>query len=290
MRRPQVRPATEDDVAAIAAVTAATGQDDEWGGANPLYVLHLLRHGTVAVAELAGQVLGFGATQQVGTAGGGTATMLCDLYVHPAEHGRGCGRAVLSSLLREPGPRLTFASLHAHAGPLYTRFGMDAWWPLLYLHGDPARLPLDRAWHVTQASPVRVTRHEVGWTGAARLDDYEAWSDRPDGQCVLASRDGEVLAAGALMLGGSERGIVRLTLAPAADDDAAAGAVVAVLAVLGRLNRRLAGPARVCLPGPHPAVRVLLAAGWRWDEFDLHMASEPGLLDARRAVPSPAQA
>jgi hypothetical protein len=35
---------------------------------------------------------------------------------------------------------------------------------------------------------------------------------------------------------------------------------------------------------------LLLAAGWRVDEFDLFMASEPGLLDPRRAVPSPGQA
>jgi hypothetical protein len=50
------------------------------------------------------------------------------------------------------------------------------------------------------------------------------------------------------------------------------------------------GQAVVCLPGPHPAVRPLLAAGWRVAEFDLYMATEPGLLDPSRAVPSPALA
>ena len=34
---------------------------------------------------------------------------------------------------------MTFSSLHAHALPLYTRFGVDAWWPLLYLAGDGGR-------------------------------------------------------------------------------------------------------------------------------------------------------
>ena len=57
---------------------------------------------------------------------------------------------------------------------------------------------------------------------------------------------------------------------------------------------RLSGPARelahVCLPAPHPAVRALLAAGWQFDEFDLFMATNPDLLDPRRAVPSPALA
>ena len=37
-------------------------------------------------------------------------------------------------------------------------------------------------------------------------------------------------------------------------------------------------------------LRALLAAGWRVAEFDLYMASEPGLLDPIRAVPSPALA
>jgi hypothetical protein len=46
----------------------------------------------------------------------------------------------------------------------------------------------------------------------------------------------------------------------------------------------------VCLPAPHPAVRPLLGAGWRVRDKDLYMASEPDLLDARRAVPGPSAA
>ena len=49
-------------------------------------------------------------------------------------------------------------------------------------------------------------------------------------------------------------------------------------------------PARVCLPAPHPAVRTLLAAGWRIEDHDLFMATDPALLDPRRSVPSPALA
>ena len=80
-----------------------------------------------------------------------------------------------------------------------------------------------------------------------------------------------------------EYGATHLALAPSAD---AADAVLAMLAGL----RPEDGQTVVCLPGPHPAVRPLLAAGWRVAEFDLYMASEPGLLDPIRAVPSPALA
>jgi hypothetical protein len=58
----------------------------------------------------------------------------------------------------------------------------------------------------------------------------------------------------------------------------------AVIAVLSWLEPP-GGQARVCLPAPHPATRALLAAGWRVTEFDLHMASEPGLIDPRTLVP-----
>ena len=67
MSEVSVRPASESDLAAIAAVTAATGQHDEWAGGNPAYVHHLMAHGRVVVAELGGKVAGFGAVRQIGT-------------------------------------------------------------------------------------------------------------------------------------------------------------------------------------------------------------------------------
>ena len=43
---------------------------------------------------------------------------------------------------------MTFSSLHANAVPLYTSFGVDAWWPLLYLRGDVRRLTTPPGWSV----------------------------------------------------------------------------------------------------------------------------------------------
>jgi hypothetical protein len=94
------------------------------------------------------------------------------------------------------------------------------------------------------------------------------------------------MAAGSVAGEGPEYGIVHLALSPGCGD---AEARDAVLAVLARLDPP-GGRARVCLPAPHPAVRPLLAAGWHNDFTDLYMATEPGLLDPRRAVPSPASA
>lgn len=278
-----VRSATSADFAAIAAVTVATGQHDEWAGTNPAYLGHMLEHGRVVVAELGGQVAAFGAARRIG-AGDATVSMLCDLFVDPAAQGRGCGRAMLAELWADAQHRMTFSSLHANAMPLYTSFGLDAWWPLLYLHGDTAALPITKGWAVKPVTAESVARRELDWTSANRLADHEAWATRPAGECVLVSRDFEVVGAATVITSGPDRGMVHLATSPAADDGAAAAAVLQALAQLGGPEHEIG---HVCLPAPHPAVRALLAAGWRFEEFDLFMATEPALLDARRAVPSP---
>lgn len=276
----EVRQAVPGDLPGIAAVALANGQGEEWAGADPAYVRHLLAHGTVVVGVSGGSVIGFGATRTLAL-GAGPVSMLCDLFVDPGAHGSGCGRAMLGTLWPEPGDRMTFSSLHSSALPLYASFGVDAWWPLLYLHGPVSALAAPGGWRAELAAPAEVARMELAWTGADRSDDHLAWARRPGGASMLAWRGREVMAAGTAGGAGGEYGVTHLAVAPAAD------AAAAVLAVLASLEGETA---RVCLPGPHPAVRALLAAGWRVADFDLFMATDPGLIDPRRAVPSPALA
>jgi len=278
----EVRGAVLADLPQIAAVALAAGQDEEWGGAGAAYMTHLLAHGRVVVGVRGGAVVGFGATRVIG-AGPGAVSMLCDLFVDPRLHGSGCGRAMLAELWPGGGRRMTFSSLHGHALPLYTSFGLDAWWPLLYLRGRVDAVPAPEGWRAERTSPAEVAALELAWTGVDRSDDHLAWSRRPGGTSLLARRGGLVLAGGTAGGADGEYGPTHLALAPSAD---AADAVLALLAALPSED----GYAVVCLPGPHPAVRPLLAAGWRVAEFDLYMATEPGLLDPTRAVPSPALA
>ena len=183
MTKPEVRAATEDDLAAIAAVAEVTGQVEEWSGSDPAYVRHLLAHGKVLVAEqraagAQGTVTGFGATRRIGD-GPAAVTMLCDLFVDPGAHGRGTGQALLAALWEPGTPRITFSSLHAHALPLYTRAGLDAWWPLLYLGGDVGSLPRAPGWTVATASPEEVAALEAEWTGIDQAADHQAWAHWP---------------------------------------------------------------------------------------------------------------
>lgn len=280
-----IRDATHTDIGAIATVATAAGQAGEWSGSDPAYVTHLLSAGHVVVAEHQGGVAGFGAARDVPTPLG-TARMLCDLFVDPACHGLGLGRGMLAVLWDCGGPRMTFSSMHPHALPLYTRYGLDAWWPLLYLSGDVHGLVTPVGWQTATTGPGDVAALEEAWTGAGRAADHEAWASRPNGQAVTASLDGEALAAGTVAGEGHEYGIVHLALSPATTGTQARDAVLAVLAGL----EPAAGRAQACLPAPHPAVRPLLASGWRNEDIDLFMATGPELLDPRRAVPSSAEA
>jgi GNAT superfamily N-acetyltransferase len=276
-----IRPATDDDLGAIATIAAATGQDEDWDEIFPAYIRHLITHGTFLVVERERVVSGYGGTVQVGS-----ASMLTDLFVHPAAHGSGIGRAILSELWGQQAQRMTFSSLHSHALPLYTSFGVDAWWPLLYLDANVRAVRTPPGWSVEAAGPDLVAQLELGWTGVDRAADHRMWVARPNGSAVVASARGEPLATGSVGGKACEYGISHLAVSPDAGDADAINAVMSVLAWLSPAD----GQARVCLPAPHPAVRPLLASRWRIAEFDLHMASEFGLIDARRAVPSPALA
>lgn len=281
-----MRAADQGDLTAITSIAQATGQDEDWDETFPAYVRHLIGHGSLLVAEQGGVVAGYGGTLRIG-AGPQAVCMLTDLFVDPAAHGLGTGRTLLAALLDGEPRRMTFSSLHAHALPLYTRFGMDAWWPLLYLTGDVRRLRAPDGWSVAAADPGRVGALEREWTGVDRTAEHAFWAAWPRGSGVLACLDGQPMAAGTVGGAADEYGICHLAVdTRAARDNHARDAVIAVLSWLDPSG----GQARACLPAPHPATRSLLGAGWRVEEFDLHMTSEPGLIDPRRAVPSPALA
>lgn len=304
----RVRPATAADLAPITAIAVATGQDEDFGNVFPAYVGHLLDHGALLVAEVAGKVTGYGAAVRIGQ-GAAAISMLTDLFIDPAAHGQGIGRAILTRLWAGQPRRMTFASLHPLAVPLYTAFGASARWPLFYIKGPINIGKVPGGWSVARVTPEAAAALERAWTGADRTAGYRMWAARPAGAVVIASHDGRPLAAAAVGGPDAEFGIIHLAMDPAArtagpvrdpgapaggaascpEDDSEGDAAGAVLAVIGSLDAP-GGIARVCLPGPHPAVRPLLAAGWRISQFDLHMSSEPDLIDPLRTVPSPALA
>lgn len=282
-----VRDATEADLAAIIKIAKATGQQEDWTTVFPDYVRHLIANGRFLVGTKDGRVIGFGGTRQIG-AGPRPVSMLTDLFVDPDAHGAGTGRALLDVLWSRQPRKMTFSSLHSNALPLYTSFGVDAWWPLLYLGGEVSRIERPAGWSAEPAELADVAALELAWTGVDRTADHRMWAARPGGVSTVASLRGQPAAAGACGGVGAEYGINHLVMSQSgqADSRLAGEAVITVLSLLKPAD----GRAHVCLPAPHPAVRRLLAAGWKVSEFDLYMASEPGLIDPLSSVPSPALA
>ncbi len=305
-----VRPATADDISEIVRISAANHEwiaDDDRVGSR--YAEHLLGHCRLLVAERLDAVVGFAGSidlerrgRRPGAAVAGPSgepgarpsnpsfAFVTDLYVDPALHGRGIGRAMLEALLEGTGDRATFSSSDPRAMPLYVRAGMGAWWPLLYLAGRPDALPTtgltSQPVTVEEASAI-----ELELTGLDRSTAWSCWGRRP-GAGPFAIRDGErPLAVGAVAreTGDPARWspvvtrpmrLQRLVIGPDADPVevtvAALAHGVAVDPILG-----------LAIPGSHPALGRLFAAGYRTDGADTHLASRPDLLDPVRVLPDP---
>jgi hypothetical protein len=111
--------------------------------------------------------------------------------------------------------------------------------------------------------------------------DHAFWASQADADPFVVMDEGEIVAGGygRARQKGPERAMDRLLVRPERDP---VGAIVAALRRVARGGTILA-----CLPGPNPVVRPLLAAGFRLEERDTYMASEPDLVDPTRFLPNP---
>jgi predicted N-acetyltransferase YhbS len=257
-----VRPAQPEDDPGIAEVARRNAQPDVQSGADSGYTAYLRERGTLFVAQMGSSVVGYGATLEIGA-----ASLLADLFVDPAHHGAGTGGALLSALWPHTpteSVRFTFASQDPRAISLYARTGLTSWWPLLYLQGRPTALP-ESAFRVVRVQPAVAAYADKQLTGVDRRADLAFMSGRSANGGLVITDGGELVAAGVVGSGG-------LTHLTCLDRSAAADAVVAGLRTLGDAE------GTVCLPGPHPAVPQLLAAGYRIADFDIYMATQPDAL------------
>jgi GNAT superfamily N-acetyltransferase len=288
-----VRPAGPGDVPAMAAITTAAEvarAEVAPAASSPspvadtprivdagqhAYLSHLVARGRVAVAEVEGVVVGFGAAVATGR-----AQHLADLFVLPARQGTGIGRRLLEAVMGDAMPRTTFGSDDPRAVPLYIRAGMRALWPNLYLAGDPARLPApDAGLAEVDAGLAEVAALERRWVGVDRTPDLPYWSSLAGARAFVARRDGAVVGVAFARdrLSGPGRWLDHAIVAPGEDGPAT---------LLALLRRGLAGGplGGACVPGPSPLVRVLLEAGFKIRDRDTFLASDPSLVDPEREI------
>jgi GNAT superfamily N-acetyltransferase len=254
-----------------------------------------LEHGALCVAEDdAGAVIGFGGS--VGWDGlRGRLTYLADLFIAPDAQSRGVGQAILRALPLHAGACCVHASTDLRALPLYIRTGMLPLWPNLWLVGDPERgarglaaLPGgDLELVEAAADDPNLSAWDLRSFGYARPHDLAWLVESRDAQPLWFRRAGVTIGYGFVQRRCPESlwrpgawtigPIGGLTPADARDCVCAAT----------RWAAERSGAARVGVPGSHPALAPLIAAGCRLVYNETFLAS-PGaaLADFTRYLPS----
>jgi GNAT superfamily N-acetyltransferase len=280
MTAARIRAAVDGDVTAIRQILAAHDEDEP--GVEPdvvgPYLRHLITHHRALVTVEGDEVVAYGAIVDAGV-----ATHLADLFVHPDRLGQGIGRALLVALFGSAPRRTTFASRDPRALPVYVRAGMLPLWINLYLAGDASMLPVvERGLAVDTIDASVMAGLERGWTGADRSRDHAFWAARPDADPFVVTDDRGPVALGhaRAMTGSNARSLGRLVIRPDADP------VAPVVAALRRAGRD--GPVAATIPGPNPALTVLLEHGFRIEDQDQAMGSAANLIDPLHLLPNPA--
>ena len=271
-----VRTASSAEMPVILAIWAANGDTIPEGGVDLLtpYLAHLMSTGRVMVAADDEGVIGFGAV--VERAG---VIHLADLFVLPDRFGKGIGGRLLHRLFANAVGRTTFASSDPRAVPLYVRSGMTPYWPNLYLEVDSTGLPPDSPRLACDpVGPDTMAELEERWLGTANAEDHRFWAALAEARPFVVVEAGRPVAAvhARIRRTGRDRWINRLVLAPGVDPSAVLVAAYRHAGEGGRIGS--------CLPGPSPALRLLLESGVRIIDRDTFMASDPTLFDATRRI------
>jgi GNAT superfamily N-acetyltransferase len=275
---PVIRPATLDDVPEIRSILVEHGND----GPHPVvdivgpYVRHLVETARALVVPEGDRLVAFGATADTGH-----GRHLSDLFVRTDRLGTGIGKPLLDRLFATDWPRTTFASDDPRALPIYIRAGMMPLWPGLYMTGAGERVPSggeDLA--IESADAAQLAELEKRWTGRDRSIDHAYWTTLPDADPFVVLDGGEAVAAGCgrARQNSPERALDRLVVRPDHDP------LGPIYAALRRVAR--GGQAIALFPGPNPAIRPLLEAGFTIRDRDIFMASEPDLVDEARLLPN----
>jgi hypothetical protein len=292
-RRP--RAATPGDVPAIARVAAACDEPIETPGVpGSPYAEHLLRRGTVVVAEAEGVVVGYAAAVEIGG-----WRHVTDLFVHPGARDHGWGRALLGEVLAGSASSSTFASDDPRALPIYVRTGMRALWPNLYLEGRAARLA-DPGLRIRIVRSAEAAAAELDFSGIDRTIDHAYWGTRRGAVSFVVLDGDSIVGAGCAVhrRGRPGRWLPHFAIAPGADAATVAAAAVHSTARGGPVTEpdpdrgpvphgAAAHPTSLCVPGPHPVLPILLDAGFRVVDRDIFLATATGLVDPERLLPDP---
>jgi GNAT superfamily N-acetyltransferase len=295
----RVRPATAADLLAVHAIWYhdEVADDPQPPAKGPVLsgFTYEMGQGALRVAEDdTGRVIGFGGS--VSWDGPrGALTYLADLFIAPNAQSHGVGQALLRALPLRTGERCVHASVDPRAAALYIRAGMTPRWPNLWLVADPQ-------WgaHGLDGLPGG----DIALVEAAATDpDLAAWDLRHFGYArprdlawLVASREAQTFwfqrAGATIGYGFVQRRCPESLWRPDAWTVGPIGAETPedardCVCAATRWAVARAGVARLGVPGPHPALAPLIAAGCRIVYNEMFLASsEARIFDPARYLPS----
>jgi GNAT superfamily N-acetyltransferase len=286
---PRIRPATVTDLDRIWDIRFANDFAGQTGlseqGPTPAYLAHLQAHGFLLVAERDDRLAGY-----AGLIDRGGVAYLTDLFVDPAYQSTTVGRRLLEWILpTEPATRCTLASTDHRALALYTRAGMAPRWPILLLE-----VPVSRLREISSArvemlpadlDDPELHRRDHAASGRWRPLDLAFMVRGERGQVFWFTTGGDIAGYGIIRFAATRPwrpGTVTIgPIGSATAEDARASVLAAV-----EWTRSRAAVIEMAVPGPHPALKTLLAAGFRIASVETYCASVPDLIDPSRYLGS----
>jgi GNAT superfamily N-acetyltransferase len=248
---------------------------------------HELETGEMCVAERSEQIIGFAAALTRSS-----ATYLAELFVAKAYQSSGVGKRLLGAVLPQDGRIIyTLSSRDPRALTLYVRAGMQPRWPHLWLRALAENLNTLPASAVEvivgQGDDPLIRQWDSRISGRDRSLDYPFWIEQRQAVPLWFRRQGQLVGYGFAHRPSPDSLWYpdALTLGPIgtlAEGDAIACVLAAV-----HWARQEAAVLRLALPGPHPALPLLLAHGFQitYVETFVSSSTQP-LFDPRCYVSS----
>ncbi len=194
-------------------------------------------------------------------------TYLTDLFVHPYEQSSHLGAALLRQTMPQDGStHCTMSSTDYRALALYIRAGMRPQWPNFNLRAidlPPEAIPRHGVEvHEAQAGDPALLEWDREISGRSRPDDLAYWVRDQRAVPLWATRQGRTVGYAYVRLSaGTIRYPEACQVGPVGTRDADDASACVWAAV--EWARRHAAVLHLDVPGAHPALATLLAAGFR---------------------------
>jgi GNAT superfamily N-acetyltransferase len=232
---------------------------------------HEVDTGELWLAELAGEAVGFAGL--ITRSGIG---FLSEFFVDPRHQSGGIGRRLLARALSSGARRYcTLSSTDPRALALYVRAGLHPWWPHFLLTGVADRLgPIDASGaRIQEARPddPGIEEWDARISGRRRPEDHGFWRSDLGALPLWVERRGGVVGYGYVRPVRSPAEPASVVIGPIGSEAPADAAACAAAAV--EWGRGHGGVLYAAVPGPHPALPALLAAGFRITYVETFAAS-----------------